>query len=122
MVEKALTTEEAENKIWRENAARLDVRRAMPPYTRFGRGGGPSDQKRKTIDTLTTAGPDRRGRGDQGGRQGGSESWRSYPECIRCRKRHLGECRAKACYLCGGGWTPQERLPDIEEGGTREGG
>ena len=22
-------------------------------------------------------------------------------ECARCRKRHLGECRAKACYLCG---------------------
>ena len=60
-VEKDLTTEEAENKIWRENTAKRDVHRAVPPYTGFGRGGGPSDLKKKTPGISTTAGPDRRG-------------------------------------------------------------
>ena len=62
-VEKALTAEEVENKIWRENAARREVHRAVPPYSGSGRGGGPSDLKRKTPDASTTPGLDRRGRG-----------------------------------------------------------
>ncbi|XP_062075695.1 uncharacterized protein LOC133779806 [Humulus lupulus] len=76
-------------------------RREMPPFIEAGRGGGTSDQKRKTSDTSTTTGLDRRGRGIQGGRQGGNETWRSYPKCVRCMKCHLGKFRVKACYLCG---------------------
>ena len=29
------------------------------------------------------------------------ESWKTYPVCARCKRRHLGECRAKTCFLCG---------------------
>ena len=63
VVEKALTTEEAENKIWRESAVKREGRRAVPPYLGTGRGRCPSDFKRKAPDTSTDAGPDRRGRG-----------------------------------------------------------
>ena len=65
-VEKALTVEEAENKIWRESALRQEGRRAVPPYSGSGRGEGPSDLKRKTPDASTVPGPDRRGRGCSG--------------------------------------------------------
>ena len=62
-VEKALTAEEAENKIWKESAVRRKGRRVVPPYFGSGKGGGPGDFTRKTPETLTAAGPDRRGRG-----------------------------------------------------------
>ena len=82
-VEKALTAESAENKIWRENTARRDSRRPGPPFTDFGRGGGPSDQKRKISHIVSTTGPDRRPRGIQMGHQGGSETGKAFSECTR---------------------------------------
>ena len=88
-VEKALTTEEADNKIWRKSTVRREGRRAVTPYSDSGRGGGPSDFKRKTPDTSTVAGLDRWGRGGQGGCQSGGEPWRSYPECPRCRRCYI---------------------------------
>ena len=115
-VEKALTAEEAENKIWRESVVRREGRRAVPPYSGSGRGGGPSDLKRKTPDASTAPGPDRRGRGTQGGRQGGGDSWRTYPECTRCRRRHPGECRAKACYVCGVVGHLKKDCPTVKKG------
>ena len=42
-VEKALTAEEAENKIWKGSAARNEARTVVPPYSGSGRGRGPSD-------------------------------------------------------------------------------
>ena len=62
-VEKTLTTEEAENNIWKESAVRREGHRVVPPYSGSGRGGGPRDFKRKTPDSSTAVGPDRRGRG-----------------------------------------------------------
>ncbi|XP_062114690.1 uncharacterized protein LOC133825785 [Humulus lupulus] len=100
-VEKALTVESAENKFWHDNAARRDSRRPGPPFSGFGRGGGPSDQKRKTPNTVSAPRPDRRPRCTQMGRQSGGETWREFPECAWCRRRHVGECRAKACFICG---------------------
>ena len=96
VVEKALTAETAEIKIWRDNAARRDFRRPGPPFVGSGRGIGPSDQKRKVPDTFPVPGPDRRPRGITIGHPGGSEAWKARPECPRCKRRHLGECRAKA--------------------------
>ncbi|XP_062089353.1 uncharacterized protein LOC133795903 [Humulus lupulus] len=96
VVEKALT---AENKIWCENVARRDTRWVGPPFIGASCGGS-SDQKRKILVTIIVPGPDRRTWGAQVGRQGSNESWRTYPECARCRRRHLRECRAKACFLC----------------------
>ena len=29
------------------------------------------------------------------------KNWMTYPKCTQCKRHHLGECRAKACYLCG---------------------
>ena len=101
VVEKALTAESAENKIWRDSAMRKEVKWTGPPFVGFGRGGGPSDHKRKVPDTFPVPGPDRRPHGISMGRPGGSEAWKTRPECPRCKRRHLGECRAKACYLCG---------------------
>ncbi|XP_062116236.1 uncharacterized protein LOC133830299 [Humulus lupulus] len=101
VVEKALTAESAEIKIWRDNAARRDFRRPGSPFVGSGRGVGPSDQKRKVPDTFPVPGSDRRPRGITMGRPGSSEAWKTRPECPKCKKRHLGECRAKACFLCG---------------------
>ena len=100
VIEKAFTAEEVENKIWRESTARREGRRAVPPYSRFGSGGGTNDLKRKTPNASTAPGPDRRGRGTHGGCQGGGDTWKTYPECTRCRRCHPGECRAKAYYVC----------------------
>ncbi|XP_062107753.1 uncharacterized protein LOC133818733 [Humulus lupulus] len=115
-VEKALTTKEVENKIWRENAVRREVHRAVPPYSGSGRGRGPCDLKRKTPDTSTAAGPDRRGQSVQGGCQGGGDTWRIYPECTRCRRRHSGECRAKAYYVCGVVGHLNKDCPTVKKG------
>ena len=63
VVEKALTAESVENKIWRDSASRKEFRRTGPPFVGSGRGGGPSDQKRKVPDTFLVPGHDRRPRG-----------------------------------------------------------
>ena len=31
-----------------------------------------------------------------------NERWKKiYPICTRCKRRHLGECRARSCFACG---------------------
>ncbi|XP_062073472.1 uncharacterized protein LOC133777748 [Humulus lupulus] len=101
VVEKALTAESPENKIWRDSAVIKEFGRTGPPFMGSGRGGGPSDQKRKVPDTLSVPSLDKWPRGVSMGRPGGNEALKSYPECPRCKKRHLGEYRARACFSCG---------------------
>ena len=101
VVEKALTAESAENRIWRDSAARKDFRRIGPPFVGSGRGIGPSEQKRKVPDTFPVPGPDRRPRGISMGYLGCNEPYKNYPECPRCKRCHLGECRPKAYFLSG---------------------
>ncbi|XP_062100553.1 plant UBX domain-containing protein 7-like [Humulus lupulus] len=74
VVEKALTVESAKNKISGENVARRDSRSLGPPFAGFGRGGGPSDQKRKTPDTVSALGPHSRPCGIQIGFHGGART------------------------------------------------
>ena len=74
VVEEALIAESAEHRIWRDSAAIKEFRRPDPPFMGSGRGGGPSEQKRKVPDTFLVPGFDRRPRGISMGRPGGSEA------------------------------------------------
>ena len=40
-----------------------------------------------------------KGKSDQ--RQSGSGNWRDHLYYEKCRRRHLGECKPRACYNCG---------------------
>ena len=84
-MEKALTAESTENKIWHDSAARRDTRRVGPPFLGTDRGEGPSDQKRKAHDAFPAP-------GILVGRQGGSEAWRTFHEYPRCKRLHIKEC------------------------------
>lgn len=77
IVEKALIAENSQSKVWRESIANRESKKV-------GRGGGPRDQKRKTLDFFS----DRRPQGNTEGRQGSSDNWKSYPQCVRCKKHH----------------------------------
>ena len=39
-------------------------------------------------------------RGSTDQRQSGSGNWRDHPYCEKCKRRHLGECKPRACYNC----------------------
>ena len=56
VVERALTAEGAEQKIYRESTARCDSRRAEHASAKSQRGGGPSDEKRKGSDSVSSVG------------------------------------------------------------------
>ncbi|XP_062120573.1 uncharacterized protein LOC133834834 [Humulus lupulus] len=101
VVDKALIAEGAEDQISRESAIRRDARRTMPPFIGSIRGSGSSEQKRKAPNSFVPPSSDRRAHGAFGGRQGGGETWRSFPVCPRCRRRHQGECRIRAYCICG---------------------
>ena len=88
----------------------------MPPYSGSSRGAGISDLKRKTPEAPIAPRFDRGGRGTQGGRRGGGDSWRTYPVCTRCSRRHLGECQAKACYVCGVVGHLRKDCPTVKKG------
>lgn len=52
VVEKALIAKILENQIRRKDAARRDFRRTSPPAIGLGKGGGPGDSKRKSLDFI----------------------------------------------------------------------
>ncbi|XP_060973969.1 uncharacterized protein LOC133039158 [Cannabis sativa] len=54
-----------------------------------------------TASNPAASGGNRKFWGNRGGRQGRGSSFRSYPECPKCKKHHQGECRAKTCFQCG---------------------
>ncbi|KAM6587859.1 hypothetical protein CsatA_010464 [Cannabis sativa] len=91
VVEMALTAERSENKIWKENAARRESKKG---------GANPNDHKKRGQDQSGQPSQDKRYKSDNDQRFNGN-SGRNIPECPKCTKRHLGECRAKACYKCG---------------------
>ncbi|KAM6582534.1 hypothetical protein CsatB_009536 [Cannabis sativa] len=91
VVEMALTAERSENKIWKENAARRESKKG---------GANSNDHKKRGQDQSGQPSQDKRYKSDNDQRFNGS-SGRNIPECPKCTKRHLGECRAKACYKCG---------------------
>ncbi|KAM6570310.1 hypothetical protein CsatB_018295 [Cannabis sativa] len=91
VVEMALTAERSENKIWKENAARRESKKG---------GANSNDHKKRGQDQSGQPSQDKRYKSDNDQRFNGS-SGRTIPECPKCTKRHLGECRAKACYKCG---------------------
>ncbi|XP_060962018.1 uncharacterized protein LOC133032169 [Cannabis sativa] len=92
VVEMALTAERSENKIWKEN---------LCPRRESKKGGANSnDHKKRGQDQSGQPSQDKRYKSDNDQRFNGS-SGRNIPECPKCTKRHLGECRAKACYKCG---------------------
>ncbi|XP_060957680.1 uncharacterized protein LOC133029209 [Cannabis sativa] len=91
VVEMALTAERSENKIWKENAARRESKKG---------GANSNDHKKRGQDRSGQPSQDKRYKSDNDQRFNGS-SGRNIPECPKCTKRHLGECRAKACYKCG---------------------
>ena len=100
MVERALTAKGDEQQIYHENAARRESRRATQAAVGSQRGRGPSDQKRKVLDSVRSVG-DKKQKSDSNQRQSRSGNWRDYPFCERCRRRHLGEFKMKICYQCG---------------------
>ncbi|KAM6586920.1 hypothetical protein CsatA_009525 [Cannabis sativa] len=91
VVEMALTAERSENKIWKENAARRESKKG---------GANSNDHKKRGQDQSGQPSQDKRYKSDNDQRFNGSTG-RNIPECPKCTKRHLGECRAKACYKCG---------------------
>ncbi|XP_060969706.1 uncharacterized protein LOC133036944 [Cannabis sativa] len=91
VVEMALTAERSENKIWKENAARRESKKG---------GANSNDHKKRGQDQSGQPSQDKRYKSDNDQRFNGN-SGRNIPECPKCTKRHLGECRAKACYKCG---------------------
>ena len=99
-VERAMMAERAEDEVSKELAARRDSRKNTHPASGQGKGGGPNEQKRKGSDSPLPLG-DKRPRGNFGNRQQRSENWKEYPVCDRCRRRHLGDCKSRACYQCG---------------------
>lgn len=100
VVERALLAERADQLIYRENAARRESKKAAQAASAPQRPRGSGDQKRKTPDSGSSARDSQpRGRSDQ--RQSGSSNWRDHPYCEKCRRRHLGECKPRACYNCG---------------------
>ncbi|ERM98296.1 hypothetical protein AMTR_s01250p00009040, partial [Amborella trichopoda] len=65
-----------------------------------GRGTDLGDRRKRPSET-SAAGPNKRFQGNQGFRRSGNENWRTFPECPRCKRHHLGECQARACFHCG---------------------
>lgn len=66
VVERALTAERAEHLIYRENAARHEVRRAAQAASVSQRTGGSGDQKRKAPDSASSVGDSKpKGSSDQ---------------------------------------------------------
>ncbi|KAM6562939.1 hypothetical protein CsatB_022937 [Cannabis sativa] len=91
VIEMALTAERSENKIWKENAARRESKKG---------GANSNDHKKRGQDQSGQSSQQKRYKTDNDQRFNGS-SGRNIPECPKCTKRHLSECRAKACYKCG---------------------
>ena len=56
VVERALTSEGAEDQIYRENSVRREQRRAAQVVAGPQKGGGPNDQKRKRPESSTSGG------------------------------------------------------------------
>ena len=55
-VERALTAERAEKKIYQENIARRESRRVAQALAGLQRSGGYNDQKRKVSDSVSSVG------------------------------------------------------------------
>ncbi|KAM6580108.1 hypothetical protein CsatA_003882 [Cannabis sativa] len=91
VVEMALTAERKENKIWKENAARRESKKGA---------ANSNDHKKRGQDQPGQSSQDKRYKTDNDHRSNGNNG-RNVPECPKCTKRHLGECRANACYKCG---------------------
>ncbi|XP_060963693.1 uncharacterized protein LOC133033109 [Cannabis sativa] len=85
------SAERSENKIWKENAARRESKKG---------GANSNDHKKRGQDQSGQPSQYKRCKSDNDQRFNGS-SGRNIPECPKCTKRHIGECRAKACYKCG---------------------
>lgn len=101
VVKRALIEESSEAQIRREDAVRRDARRFAPSPTGFGKDRGPGESKRKSSDSAQNPSRNKKSRGPPKNRQGGSDSGKTYPQCQQCKRHHLGECRARACYTCG---------------------
>ncbi|XP_062094401.1 uncharacterized protein LOC133800456 isoform X1 [Humulus lupulus] len=121
-VDKALTAERAEDRIWKGSGVRRDAKRAVPPFVGSSWGSGPSEQKRRVPDSFTPPISDRRVRGASTGRQGGSDNWRSFPMCPRCRRRHQGECRSRACFVCGSASHLRRDCPQVKKEEQKQSG
>ena len=78
-----------------------DSRKSVPPVASSGKSGGLEELKRKNSDSVQSPKPSKKSRGSFRGRQSSSDSFKTYPQCQRCKKHHLGECRARACFTCG---------------------
>ncbi|KAM6560846.1 hypothetical protein CsatA_030085 [Cannabis sativa] len=109
VVEMALTAERSENKIWKENAARRESKKG---------GANSNDHKKRGQDQSGQPSQDKRYKSDNDQRFNGS-SGRNIPECPKCTKRHLGECRAKACYKCGKEGHIKRNCPLLGQTGNR---
>ena len=74
-VERALTTERAEQRIYQENAARRESRRVAQASMESQRSRGYSDQKRKVSDSVSSVG-DKKQKNESEQRQSNSGNWR----------------------------------------------
>lgn len=100
IVERSMMAERTDDEVSKELAARRDYRKNTHPTSGQSKGGGHNEQTRKGSDTPLPLG-DKRPWGNFGNRQQRSENWKEYQVCDRCRRRHLGDYKSRACYQCG---------------------
>lgn len=93
--------ESAETRLRQQESARQDSRRSAPPSSGFGSGRGPSDHKRKTLDSSMTSRDDKKIHDTFGGRESGN-SGRVGPICPKCSKNHRDDYVIRACFKCEG--------------------
>ncbi|XP_062086233.1 uncharacterized protein LOC133792346 [Humulus lupulus] len=84
VLERALTIEKKENRIWKEGAAKREARKNA------SQGHNSNDHKRKGSDQAGQSSQDKRDNDNKGNNLNGSKEWVLYPECDKCKKPHQG--------------------------------
>ncbi|KAM6553046.1 hypothetical protein CsatB_013808 [Cannabis sativa] len=113
IVDLALTAEGAESMIRKKSTQRKDVWKTSSS-TGVSKSFSPNDRKRKPDGSLVV-GPNRKFQGNQGFRRGRNEVWQPYPECPKCKRHHLGECRSRVCYQCGVAGHFKNNCPQLQK-------
>ncbi|KAM6557203.1 hypothetical protein CsatB_022381 [Cannabis sativa] len=113
IVDLALTAEGAESMIRKKSTQRKDVWKTSSS-TGVSKSFSPNDRKRKPDGPLVV-GPNRKFQGNQGFRRGRNEVWQPYPECPKCKRHHLGECRSRVCYQCGVAGHFKNNCPQLQK-------
>ena len=91
-LEVALEAEQAEERFWKEGAARRDAKK---------NNNEQNDHKRKHDGGQNQ-------KADKKNKNTSESNWNEnpyveYPQCLICKRKHLGECRykTKGCFNCG---------------------